>query len=243
MSIEIALALIFFASAFTTSFAGFGFAMVSVPLLALFFPVKEAVALQFPFCMGLFLYQAWHYRKHFRWSPIRPLFLGTLIGLSMGTFLLYQLPEASLKRILALFIALLVIFNLTQAGRRFELQKGNNPWFGHICGFISGSFLGAYNLGGPPVVLYFRTITDDPLEAKSFMASFFSILLVLLAIVYGSTGMFSWATLKTTALYSPSVVLGSAAGFRVFHHASSRVYNRVIDIALILISVMLWIRV
>jgi uncharacterized membrane protein YfcA len=59
---DAAMVLIFFTSAFVTAFAGFGFAMVSVPLLALLLPVKLAVALQFPYSMGLFMYQAWHYR-------------------------------------------------------------------------------------------------------------------------------------------------------------------------------------
>ena len=53
----LALAPIFLVSAFTMSFAGFGFAMVSVPLLALLLPLHQAVALQFPYCLILFLYQ------------------------------------------------------------------------------------------------------------------------------------------------------------------------------------------
>jgi len=63
---DAAMAIVFFVSAFVTSFAGFGFAMISVPLLTLLLPVKVAVALQFPYSMGLFMYQAWHYREHFK---------------------------------------------------------------------------------------------------------------------------------------------------------------------------------
>lgn len=222
------------------SFAGFGFAMISVPLLTIFFPVKEAVALQFPFCMGLFMYQAWHYRKHFSWPLLHPLLLGTVIGVFVGTFFLHYLPEALLKRILALFIILIVIYNLISARQSFKVKRFEGPWFGRICGFISGSFLGAYNLGGPPVVMYFRTITNNPLRAKSYLSSFFSILYVLLAVVYGATGMFTLQGLRTTFLYLPAVVLGSATGFWVFHRASSSIYNIVIDVALLMISVAIW---
>lgn len=214
--------------------------MVSVPLIAIFFPVKEAVVLQFPYCMGLFMYQAWHYRMYFSWPPMKPLLLGTVIGLFLGTFLLYQMPENFLKRMLALFIILIIIYNFVSTRQKIEIINIKSPWFGRICGFVSGSFLGAYNLGGPPAVMYFRAITNNPLEAKSFMASFFSILFLILVFVYGATGMFTLESLRTTILYLPPVVLGSAAGFWAFHRVSSAIYNIVVDVALLLISVILW---
>jgi len=224
------------------SFAGFGFALVSVPLLAIFLPVKMAVILQFPYCMGLFMYQAWHYRKHFSWAPMQPLFLGTILGLTVGTFLLYHLPESLLKRILASFIALFVLFNISSASRRLAERNVNHLWLGRICGFISGSFLGAYTIGGPPVVVYVSLITKDPLQAKSFMATFFSILFVVLAIVYGAAGMFSYENFKTTLMFSPVVILGSVAGFWAFRYASNRMYYRAVNLLLLLASVALWLR-
>jgi len=242
MSNEIAILFILLLSGFTMSFAGFGFALVSVPLLTLFLPVKVAVILQLPYCMGLFMYQAWHYRKHFSWAPMQPLFLGTIFGLTIGTFLFYYLPESLLKRILALLIALFVFFNLTSASRRFAERNVNNPWLGRACGFLSGSFFGAYTIGGPPVVIYVSLITKDPLKAKSFMATFFSILFVVLAIVYGAAGMFTYETLKTTIMFLPVVVFGSVAGFWAFRHASNRIYYWVINLLLLLASVALWVR-
>ena len=224
------------------SFAGFGFALVSVPLLAIFLSVKVAVILQFPYCMGLFMYQAWHYRKHFSWTPMKPLFLGTIFGLTIGTFLLYHLPESLLKRILALFIALFVLFNFTSASKRFAERNVNNLWLGRICGFISGSFLGAYTIGGPPVAIYVSLVTKDPSQAKSFMATFFSILFVVLAIVYGAAGMFTYENLKTTIVFSPVVIFGSVAGFWAFRHASNRIYYLAINLLLLVASVTLWLR-
>jgi uncharacterized membrane protein YfcA len=237
-----AIGLILLLSGFTMSFAGFGFALVSVPLLALFLSVKVAVILQFPYCMGLFMYQAWHYRKHFSWTPMQPLFLGTILGLTAGTLLLYHLPESLLKRILAFFIMLFVLFNFFSSNRRFAKHRVHSPWLGRICGFVSGSFLGAYTIGGPPIVMYFSLITKDPLEAKSFMATFFSILFIVLAVVYGAAGMFTPENLKTTVVFSPVVILGSVAGFWAFRHASSRMYYWAVNLLLLLASVTLWIR-
>lgn len=237
---DIALAAILLVSGFTMSFAGFGFALVAVPLLALFLPIQEAVALQFPYVFGLFAYQAWHYRAHFEWSHLRPLFWGCVVGLSLGTFLLYQLPESVLKRSLAIFIVTLLTFEALPAGKNFIGRVAQSPWWGRFCGFLSGALLGAYTIGGPPAVLYIMSVSRDPLKAKSFLSSFFSVQFTLLGLVYIYTGLFSWEGLKTSLIFSPAVVLGSAAGFWAFGKASNRLYRQVIAVMLLLAAVVLW---
>jgi len=237
---ELALALIFLISGFTMSFAGFGFALVAVPLLALLLPIKEAVALQFPYLFGLFVYQAWHYRAHFQWSHLRPLFLGCVVGLSLGTFLLYHLPEQILKRALAIFIVALVTFEAFPAGKILMSRLARSPWWGRFCGFLSGSLLGAYTIGGPPAVLYIMSVSSDRLKAKSFLSSFFSVQLTLLTFVYLYTGLFTWEGIKTSLLFSPVVVAGSAAGFWAFSRASNRLYRRVVAVMLVATAIVLW---
>jgi len=237
---QLALGLIFLISGFTMSFAGFGFAMVSVPLLALLLPIHDAVALQFPYCLALFLYQAWHYRRHFAWGPMRPLVLGSVVGLAIGTFMLYSLPDVVLKRALAGFIAVVVVFNALPAGRALATRYAHSPWWGRFCGFLSGSFLGAYTIGGPQAALYVMSVTDDPREAKSFLATFFSAQFILMTVVYGIGGMFSWEVFKGTLIYSPAVVAGSALGFWAFAKASNRLYRYVVFIMLLVTAVALW---
>lgn len=239
---EVAMALVFFLSAVVTSFAGFGFAMISVPLLALFLPLKFAVALQFPYSMGLFMYQAWHYREHFSWDYARPFFGGALVGLSLGALLLNYLPEAQLKRLLAIIVGLVVVFNITGLSSKVSSRFAQSPWLGRICGVVSGSFLGAYNMGAPPMVVYIRSITQDPLKIKSFIATVFAIQFVLLTLVYGATGMFSWEGVVTSAAFAPVVVLGSLAGFWLFRHASNKVYRLMVDVVLLAAAVILWLR-
>jgi uncharacterized protein len=239
---DAAMALIFFISAFVTAFAGFGFAMISVPMLALLLPVKLAVALQFPYSMGLFMYQAWHYRDHFKWDYARPFFGGALVGLTIGALILNYLPEVQLKRLLAVIVALVVIFNFTGASRHIRDRFSKNPWLGRVCGVVSGSFLGAYNVGAPPMVVYIRSITSDPLRIKSFVATVFSIQFGILTCIYGATGMFNWAGLVTSAAFSPVVVLGALAGFWLFRYASNNVYRMAVDAVLLLAAVILWLK-
>ncbi len=240
MDTDIAMALIFFLSALVTGFAGFGFAMVSVPLLAVLLPVKLAVALQFPYSMGLFFYQTWRYREHFKWEYARPFFSGALAGLTVGAFSLNYLPEVLLKRLLAGIVALVVLANFSGASGRLSKRFSHSPLLGHICGLLSGSFLGAYNVGAPPMVVYIRTISTVPLVIKSFIATVFSIQFAILAGVYTLSGVFSWSGLGTSATFLPVVILGALAGFWLFRRASTKLYLSAVDAILLLAAVILW---
>ncbi len=242
MPTELAMALIFFLSAFVTSFAGFGFAMISVPLLAILLPVKLAVVLQFPYSMGLFMYQAWHYRHHFKWDHARPFFAGALVGLTLGAFVLNYLPEVLLKRLLAVIVALVVVANFSGFSRRISRRFKESPWLGRICGILSGSFLGAYNVGAPPMVVYIRSVSDEPLVIKSFIATVFSIQFVILTGIYGATGMFTLGSLGTSAAYAPVVVLGALTGFLLFRYASNKVYRMAVDAVLLAAAIILGIK-
>ncbi len=237
---NLAIAIIFAISAFTMSFAGYGFALVSVPLLAVFMPVRQAVALQFPYCFALLTYQAWHYRKHFFWKDMKPMAAGVALGIVIGTFLLYHLPGVVLKRALAVFIGMVVLLNLTPAGQRLVTRYGQNPWWGHLCGFLSGSFLGAYTIGGPPAVLYILSVQSDPSRMKSFLASFLFLQFIIIALIYSFTGIMNRESIVASIAFVPAVVAGSAAGFFAFRRASTRVYQRVVNLLLLSTSVALW---
>jgi uncharacterized membrane protein YfcA len=239
---ELILGAIFLVSAFTMSFAGFGFAMISVPLLILVLPVKTAVAIQFPYCVGLFLYQAWRYRDHFRWSLMKPLVVGTIIGITLGAYLLFYLPESVLKRALAVFVAVVVFINLTAWGQRLSERHAQNPWWGRICGFISGSFSGAYTIGGPPAALYIRSVTSDPNKTRSLLAIFFTGQFVIITVSYYMAGLFSWEKLKVSAMFLPVVIVGAIIGYWAFGKASSRLYRGVVDMMLLATAVILWMR-
>lgn len=242
MSFELALGLVFLLSSFTMGFAGFGFALISVPLLAFMVPVQEAVALQFPFCFLLFAYNAWHYHRYASWDHMKPLVLGTVVGLSLGTFFLLHLPEILLKKTLAAFIAAVVILNIAPGSRIWTQYLANSRWWGIFWGLISGSFFGAYTIGGPPAAFYIFSVSSNPYTAKSFLATFFTALFVLMAIIYTATGVLTWNYLQTSIMFTPVVLVGAVFGFWVFGRTSNLVYRRAVDAMLLATALLLWIR-
>jgi len=240
MGEPLALGLVFLLAAFTMSFAGFGSALVAVPLLSLRFPVPVAVALQFPFCLAMFLFQAWHYRTHLRWSEMRPLLLGSALGLVLGTFFLHRLPPVALKRSLALFIVGVVLFEALPQGERLSRRLAHRPWWGRACGFLSGAFFGAYTIGGPPAAIYILSRGSHPLQAKSFLATYFAAQFLLLGGVYITTGLLNWERLLASLPYAPAGVLGAGLGLWAFGRASALAYRRVVRALLLAAAALLW---
>ena len=240
MWFELALGAIFLLSAFTMGFAGFGFALVAVPLLTLLIPVQHAVALQLPFSLILFSYSGWHYRHHFSWSHVQPLIAGTIAGLTLGTLLLLHLPETALKRILAACIIAVVLLNLLPLSKAAITVMARSRWWGIFWGFISGSFMGAYTIGGPPATVYIMSVSSNSYQAKSFLGSYFAVLFVLMACIYSYTGVLTQEFLQSWLMFLPVVVLGFIVGIWAFARVSNLLYRRAVTGMLLFAALLLW---
>ena len=145
------LAVIFLAT-FIRSALGFGEALVAVPLLALYLPLKVAapVAVLVSITIAaVVVAQDWR-RIHIRSTGW--LFASTLLGIPLGLLLLTSTHQRAVKVALAIVILAFSIYSLI--GRKPpELQKDSLPWL-LGCGFCAGVLGGAYGMNGPPLVIY-----------------------------------------------------------------------------------------
>jgi len=239
ISETVAISFILGLSAFAMSFLGFGFALIAVPLLAFFMPVRDAVALQFPYCFALCVYQAWHYRRYFQVSDLKPLTAGVIAGLLIGVMLLKSSPEELLKKALAIFIVLAVLVQFSESAIRRLAKCVASHWWGHFFGILTGFFFSTYNIGAP-AILYTIFVHDDPLRVKSFTGTFFSLQFGLLAISYAFTGILTLEGLHRSIIFAPFVILGSAAGFYAFRRTSPAVFKHAIQLILLGSSALLW---
>jgi uncharacterized membrane protein YfcA len=145
------LAVIFLATFIRSAF-GFGEALVAVPLLALYLPLKVAAPLAVLVSItiaAVVVAQDWR-RIHIRSTGW--LFASTLLGIPLGLLLLTSTHQRAVKVALAIVILVFSIYSLI--GRKPpELQKDSLPWL-LGCGFCAGVLGGAYGMNGPPLVIY-----------------------------------------------------------------------------------------
>jgi uncharacterized membrane protein YfcA len=139
------------ATLFRSAF-GFGEALIAVPLLALFLPIRVAAPLAVLVSItiaAVVVVQDWR-KIHVRSAGW--LVGATLFGIPVGLWLLTSPHQATVKIALAISILAFSIYSLL--GRRPpELKDDSKAWL-LGCGFVAGVFGGAYGMNGPPLVIY-----------------------------------------------------------------------------------------
>ena len=228
-------------STFTFSYAGFGFSMLSVPLLSLIYPAAEAVAFQFTYALFLVFYQAYYFRGKIIWKNFLPLAIGAIICMPIGAYALQTFPDELLNRFLSVFLVFAVAINRSFfASRVAELFKNSFLW-GLPFGAISGLIQGAYTTGGPPAVVYVRSAVIDPSAAKSILGLYFSMIYLFMLPVLAFGGLFNQKILLKSLFYSPVIVIGTVAGAILFQKTGKNEnYQLIVDLLLLIAAILLW---
>lgn len=226
-------------SAFTFSFAGFGFGLVAVPLLALVLPVKEAVAIQLPFSVFLVVINSYRYGKSIKWHKLKPLFIGSAVAIPAGVYSLNLVPDTLMKRALALFIVLVVLFERWRQGQGGIGKFAKTNPGGMILGMISGWFIGAYTTGGPPAVIYATARFPEPRNAKGAMGLYFLATDVLIVLLFAMTGLLTVDLLFQALRFTPAVLGGFLAGSYFFKNITKHTYMIGVHLLLVMAAIML----
>jgi uncharacterized membrane protein YfcA len=226
-------------SAFTFSFAGFGFGLVAVPLLALALPIKDAVAIQLPFSVFLVVINSFRYGKTIKWHELQPIFIGSAAAMPVGVFSLSFFPDNLMKRALALFIVLVVLFERTRQGQAKFGKFARTGSGGMILGIISGWFIGAYTTGGPPAVIYATARFPDPRKAKGAMGIYFLATDVVIVIMFIMTGLLTRDLFFLSLRYTPAVLAGFLAGSYFFKNITKQNYILGVHFLLLVAAIML----
>jgi uncharacterized protein len=145
------LVVVFLATLFRSAF-GFGEALIAVPLLALFIPLKIAapVAVLVSITIAaVVVVQDWR-KIHVRSAGW--LVGASLFGIPVGLLLLTSSHQKAVKIALGVLIVAFSAYSLV--GRKPpELKNDSKAWL-LVCGFVAGITGGAYGMNGPPLVIY-----------------------------------------------------------------------------------------
>jgi uncharacterized membrane protein YfcA len=145
------LVVVFVATLFRSAF-GFGEALIAVPLLALFIPLKVATPLAVLVSItiaAVVVAQDW---RKIHASSAGWLVGSTLFGIPAGLMLLASSHQQAVKVALAIFIMGFSTYCLL--GRKPpELKSDSKAWL-LGCGFVAGVTGGAFGMNGPPLVIY-----------------------------------------------------------------------------------------
>ena len=221
----IAALIVTFIAAMVQGVVGMGFAMISVPILALIDPSLAPVP-QLLVTLPLTLSMAWKERHHIQPSGIGWIVAGRLPGAVLGLGLLAIATE----RTLDLAIATIVIGAVAIIASGFHLKRTAASEFG--AGVLSGTSGLIASIGGPPLALLYTR--DDGPTIRSNLAAIFSIGLVITIVARSVSGNISGSDLRVAAIILPALLAGYAMSLRLKGKVSQPVVkNGVLVISLI----------
>jgi hypothetical protein len=231
----ITLYLIMFAGSFTQSFAGFGMALVAMPLLTQIMSIRTASPLLSLFAMTTQTILVMRYRRTINVKVILPLLIGAWVGVPLGIYGLKLLDERLVTFALGLVIAGYALYAMFAP----RLPEIRNPRWAYGFGLIAGMFSGAYNASGPPVVIYGSCCKWEPLEFRSNLMGFFWCNTLYVVILRYLGGDYTSEIARTYLAVVPVVLLGMVTGLLLDKRVSPALFRKIVLVLLVGLGIQL----
>ena len=227
--------IVVFFAVFTQSLTGFGSALVAMAFLPEMFGIKVAAPLVALIAMTLELVLMIRYRSALNLQALWPLVLASLVGIPLGIWALKGIDEDLLLAALGVVIAGYALYALFE----FKLPELRHPAWAYGAGFLSGVLNGAYNTGGPPVVIYGNCKGWAPTEFKSNLQGFFLICDLLVVSGHALSHNLTAAVLRNYLWALPVLALGILAGTSLDRFLNPAIFRKVVLALLVVMGVRL----
>jgi uncharacterized protein len=222
---------------------GFGFPLISTPLVALLVDIKTAVLVTVLPNMAVNIVSIlrggnWRASIGKYW----PLALWVVLGTLLGSRLLLTVPHEPLQLLLA---AIIVVFLLQDRLRQLDWSwvKRKPQLAAFFFGLTAGVLSGAVNVALPPLVIYLMTQELTPLAMTQTLNLCFIAGKTVQAIALGVSDAPSQQLLYASLPLVPLAVVAVYAGMRLQSRISTETYNGLLRKALGAIAVVLILQV
>lgn len=159
--------LVFLLAGAVVGFTGFGFNLISVPLLALVMPVREAVGLALLAGVAVNGMMALRHRADAQWRALARVTPSVLLGMTLGVATSASMPTALLQVVVGALTVVLAVYLAVRPPLR---PVRPNRVVVSIAGGLSGALMSVTGMGGPPMVAYLTHAVTVPFRVRSSMA-------------------------------------------------------------------------
>jgi uncharacterized membrane protein YfcA len=210
--------LVIFAAYTVFGATGFGSSIVSVPVLAHFFPLTFAVPLVTVLDVAAVANASGRQWRHADFAEFRRILPAMLVGIAVGATLLVNLPRGPSLLALGIFVGVYGVHLLT--GKR--AWKAMRPGWSWPLGLAGGVFSVLFGTGGPIFMIFLAARIRDKSVLRATSSVLVTVSVTIRAIVFIAAGLLTQRQiLVAAALMAPAMLGGYFFGNRV-HHALSR---------------------
>jgi uncharacterized protein len=211
----IVVAVAVFVAAFVQVLSGFGFALLSMPIMTLALPVERAVVVSTLLGMLSTSWQAWHLRADVIRPLAKRLSLAAFVGMPLGLVILDMVSDKVLKLVLG--IAVLIATGLLM--RRINL-KHVGPALDVGVGFVSGVLNTSLSTNGPPLVFGLQARHLEADEFRATIAMVFALSNIVGITLFAIDGKFTNDGMKAALIAFPAWFIGQGLGWPIRKHVS-----------------------
>ena len=190
---------------------GFGFSMIMIVLLTLFFPPAQQV----------------------HWKSLRWLALGVALGTPFGVYCLVSIPVDAMRLIINAVV--LILTSMLYCGLR--PKNAPTPPQTTGVGLLAGVINGASANGGPPIILFFLSSPLGAAVGRASLIAFFLFTDVWASLFYWQQGLISLDTIIFTLVFMVPMFGGMWFGNRWFSTVDEARFRKVVLALLMIISV------
>jgi uncharacterized protein len=244
MLVAVVVVLAFGVGCFFQTIAGFGSALIIMPILTLFIgpqPATTVMALASALVTVTILYQN---RRGLRWGEAARLLSGSAIGIPIGVWALKRLPGAYVVAFLGLVLVAYSIYTIVsqrksaapaieRAPRSLTLRDKIITWF---VGFSAGLLGGAYATDGPPLVVY-GAIKKWPKESfRSILQACFLVDGIVILACLGAGGLITREVVTFSIYAIPGMLMGLVLGTILDRKINHAVFHRLLTWLILLLG-------
>ena len=208
-----------FVAAVVQVLSGFGFALLSVPLMTLAVDAKEAVVISTLMGAGVSSWQAWHGRRHTDRPVAKRMVIGAYLGMPLGLLVYLTVDDHVLRLLLGIAVLIAVVL----LAIRLDLRHVG-PGLDTGAGFLSGVLNTSLSTNGPPLVFALQTRHLPPDVFRATINTVFACSNLLGVTLFVVSGKLNHDGLTAAAIALPAGLMGRLPGVR---HANQVFGDRV----------------
>jgi uncharacterized protein len=217
-------------AAVVSALAGFGFALLAVPLLATVLGARDAVALSAVLGVVSSTAQVVHGRAHVHWGVAGRQLAGSAVGMPLGLVVLLAVDE----RLLLGGIAVTVLVSVVLLARGAQLHHAG-PRVDLGAGFVSGVLNTSVGTSGPPLVIAGQARGMAPAVFRSTLAAVFALSSFVAVPLFAASGRFTGEVLGAAAVAMPALGIGWWTGISLHHRVAAARFRGLV-LALLVVS-------
>lgn len=231
----ILIGVVVFLAAMIQGLLGFGGALIAMPLLVGLVGIKTATPVFALVGTLATLLNTIRWHEHTTPRDLVRLIIPAVTGIPLGIVLLSRVDEGMVTNILGTILIIYALYNLLG----LILPPLKHWGWAVVAGFSSGVLSGAFNTGGPPVIVYANARQWPADQFRGNLQAYFLIVSLFLLVGHGITGHLTPGVWRMALWAVPALLLGQFVGVRLCKYVEPATFRKLVLVFLLVLGAQL----